>query len=304
MKKVDIEHLKDEDYVDYIDGDLFLIEDVNKLPTIKENAIEVDAIVVIFCVSGEGQVIMNGREYIVKRRQMLMGMPRSVFAYYKPLTADFEVKIIGISMRVFNSSVSMTKSIWKNFYFLINNPLLDMEEHEVKLLLHYYELANLKMQGKESPFHQAIMMSLLHCVIFELLTITDRIGKISNEDEESMTQGNIIFKHFVELLSESDGRIRSVAEFADMLYVTPKYLSTVVKQVSGRTAIDLIHETSTHAIVRLLKYTDKSIKEITNEMNFSSISFFGKYVKAQLGVSPKNFRKGKERDEQHNDLII
>ena len=40
MKKVDIEHLKDEDYVDYIDGDLFLIEDVNKLPTIKENAID------------------------------------------------------------------------------------------------------------------------------------------------------------------------------------------------------------------------------------------------------------------------
>ena len=294
MKKVDIEHLKDEDYVDYIDGDLFLIEDVNKLPTIKENAIEVDAIVVIFCLSGEGQVFMNGHEFIVKRRQMLMGMPRSVFAYYKPLTDDFEVKIIGISMRVFNSSVSMTKSIWKNFYFLINNPLLDMEENEVKLLLHYYELANLKMQDKESPFHQAIMMSLLHCVIFELLAITDRIGKLSNGDDESMTQSSITFKRFVELLTESDGRIRLVADFADMLNVTPKYLSNIVKQVSGRTALDLIHETCTHAIVRQLKYTDKSIKEITNDLNFSSISFFGKFVKSQLGVSPRKFREGKE----------
>ena len=117
MKKINIEYLKNEDYIDYIDGDLFLIEDVNKLPTIMENAIEVDAIVVIFCVSGSGKVYMNGKEYVIKRRQMLMGMPRSVYSYYRKLTPDFEVKIIGISMRVFSGSIFMTKNIWKNFFF-------------------------------------------------------------------------------------------------------------------------------------------------------------------------------------------
>ena len=52
MKKISIEYLKNEDYVDYIDGDLFLIEDVEKLPTIKMGAVEVEAIIVIFCLFG------------------------------------------------------------------------------------------------------------------------------------------------------------------------------------------------------------------------------------------------------------
>ena len=292
MKKISIEYLKNEEYVDYIDGDLFLIEDVNKLPTIKEGAVEVDSIIVIFCVSGEGQVTMNGNDFRLKRRQLLMGMPRTVYAHYRPLTSDFDVKIIGISTRAFNSSIFMTKNIWRNFYFLINNPVLEVDEEDVVLLTHYYELANLKMRGKQSPFHQAIMMSLLHSVIFELLSITDRVEKIELNDEDHMTQSNVLFKRFIELLSENEGRVRSVADYAEMLYVTPKYLSSVVKQVSGRTALDLIHETTTHAIVRQLKYTDKSIKEISNDMRFPSLSFFGKFVKAQLGVSPKKFRKG------------
>ena len=292
MKKISIEYLKNEDYVDYIDGDLFLIEDVNKLPTIKVGAIEVDSIIVIFCLNGEGQVTMNGEDYRVHRNQLLLGMPRAIYAHYRQLTPDFQVKIIGISTRSFNSSIFMTKNIWRNFYFLINNPVIDVEDDDVLLLSHYYELANVKIHSARSPFHQAIMMSLLHCVIFELLAITDRVEKIELSEQDHMTQSHVLFKHFVELLAENEGRVRSVAEYADMLYVTPKYLSSIVKQISGRTALDLIHETTTHSIVRQLKYTDKSIKEIAAEMKFPSLSFFGKFVKKQLGVSPKKFRKG------------
>ena len=292
MKKISIEYLKNEDFVDYIDGDLFLIEDVNKLPSIQDNAIEVESIVVIFGISGEGQVTMNNQVYRLKRRQLLMGMPRSIYSHYSPLTSDFKVKIIGISTRSFNSSIFMTKNIWKNFYFLINNPIIEIEENDVALLMHYYEIANLKMHQEKSPFHQAIMTSLLHSVIFELLAITDRVEKIEFEEKNSITQSEVLFRRFVELLAENEGKVRSVTDYAEMLYVTPKYLSSVVKQVCGRTALDLIHETTTHAIVRQLKYTDKSIKEIANEMSFPSRSFFGKFVKTQLGVSPKKFRKG------------
>lgn len=292
MKKISIEYLKNEDYVDYIDGDLFLIEDVNKLPTIRTGAIEVDSIIVIFCLNGEGKVSMNGEIYCLHRNQLLLGMPRAVYAYYSPITPDFQVKIIGISTRSFNSSIFMTKNIWKNFYFLVNNPVIDVGEEDVKLLSHYYELANAKMHGTRSVFHQAIMMSLLHCVIFELLNITDRVEKLELNENEHMTQSDVLFKNFIELLAENEGRVRSVQEYAYILNVSSKYLSSIVKQISGRTALDLIHETTTHSIVRQLKYTDKSIKEIATDMKFPSLSFFGKFVKSQLGVSPKKFRKG------------
>ncbi len=292
MKKISIEYLKNEDYVDYIDGDLFLIEDVEKLPTIKMGAVEVEAIIVIFCLSGVGQVTMNGTRYQLRRNQLIIGMPHTVYSNYMKLTDNFEVKIIGISTRALNSSVFMTKNIWKDFYFLLNNPVLDIYDNEIKLFSHYYELANLKIRSERSPFHQAIMMSLVHCVVFELLALTNKVESIDFEENEQASQSDVLFRNFLELLAEHEGRVRSVQEYADMLYVSPKYLSSVVKQLSGRTALALIHETTIHAIVRQLKYTDKSIKEISDDMKFPSLSFFGKFVKTQLGVSPKKFRKG------------
>lgn len=291
MKRISIEYLKNEDYVDYIDGDLFLIEDVEKLPTIKMGAIEVEAIIVIFCVSGVGQVTMNGTRYQISSNQLILGMPHTVYSNYEKMTENFEVKIIGIATRALNSSVFMTKNIWKSMYFLLNNPVLNINEDEVNLFTHYYELANLKMCSDRSPFHQAIMMSLVHSVIFELLTIINKVESIDFDDEQS-SQSDVLFRNFLELLAEHEGRIRSVQEYADMLCVSPKYLSSVVKQLSGRTALAIIHETTIHTIVRQLKYTDKPIKEISDEMNFPSLSFFGKFVKAQLGVSPKKFRRG------------
>ena len=136
------------------------------------------------------------------------------------------------------------------------------------------------------------MMSLLHCVIFELLSLTNKVESIDFDEDEQSSQSDVLFRNFLELLAEHEGRVRSVQEYADMLYVSPKYLSAVVKQSSGRTALALIHETTIHAIVRQLKYTDKPIKEISEEMGFPSLSFFGKFVKTQLGVSPKKFRRG------------
>ena len=292
MKKISIEYLKNEDYVNYIDGDIFLIEDVEKLPTIKMGAVEVEAIIVIFCLNGIGQVSMNGSKYEMKRNQLMICMPHAVFSNYQKLTDNFEAKIIGISTHALNSSVSMSKNIWKNFYYLLNNPIINVSEDEVELLSHYYELANLKMHGERSPFHQTIMMSLIHAVIFELLAFTDKMNINEFEEEHQKSQSDVLFKNFLQLLAEHEGRIRSVQDYADILCVSPKYLSAVVKQMSGRTALAFIHETTIHAIVRQLKYTDKPIKQISDEMQFPSLSFFGKFVKSQLGVSPKQFRKG------------
>ncbi|MCR4764971.1 MAG: helix-turn-helix transcriptional regulator [Bacteroidaceae bacterium] len=292
MKRISIEYLKNEDYVDYFDGDLFLIDDIENLSNIRLGAVEMEAIIVIICLSGVGQITMNGSNFQLKRNQLLLGMPHSIYSNIMRLTDNFKVKIIGISTRVLNSSVFMTKNIWKKLYYLQNNPVLDISENDVKLFSHYYDLTDLKINGEHTPFYQAIMMSLVNCVIFELLAVTNQSDTV-DFDKDQVTQGDELYRNFLQLLAENEGRVRYVQDYADKLYVTPKYLSAVVKQMCGRTALTLIHETTIHAIVRMLKYTDKPIKEISDEMGFPSLSFFGKFVKKQLGVSPKKFRMGK-----------
>ena len=101
----------------------------------------------------------------------------------------------------------------------------------------------------------------------------------------------MLFSKFLELLSANAPQEREVSFYAERLFVTPKYLSAVCKEVSGNTASAIISAYVMKEIERLLKFNKMSIKEIANELNFSSISFFGKYVRKRLGMSPKHYRE-------------
>ena len=87
-----------------------------------------------------------------------------------------------------------------------------------------------------------------------------------------------------------------VTWYAEELHVTPKYLSTTCKNVSGKTANIWINQFVVKDICQLLRYSEMSIKEISEHLNFPNLSFFGKYVKSHLGVSPKEYRQ-QIRDE-------
>ena len=100
-----------------------------------------------------------------------------------------------------------------------------------------------------------------------------------------------MFRDFIGLLSSTYPRPRSVAFYADKLCITPKYLSAVCKQVSGMTALKLISNFVSKDILRLLNDTDKSMKEICNELGFPNPSFFGTYVRKTLGMSPRQYRE-------------
>lgn len=92
------------------------------------------------------------------------------------------------------------------------------------------------------------------------------------------------------MLSKDNGMHRSVSYFADALCYSPKHFSKVIKQACGRTPLELINESAITHIKYRLKHSDRSIKEIADEFNFPNQSFFGKYVKAYVGMSPVSYR--------------
>ena len=104
-------------------------------------------------------------------------------------------------------------------------------------------------------------------------------------------QGAWEFKRFINLLESSYPKQRAVSYYADCLYITPKYLSSVCKRIGGQRPSDIIDSYVLKDIDYLMKHTTKSVKEIANELEFPNLSFFGKYVKKHLGVSPKACRE-------------
>ena len=108
---------------------------------------------------------------------------------------------------------------------------------------------------------------------------------------DAMGRGEVIFEEFMELVRQYSKQERNVRFYARRLNITPKYLSTVSKDVSGKTAARWIDEAVILEAKSLLRYSGMSIQEIAYHLNFSTQSFFGKYFKQHTGYSPSRFKR-------------
>ena len=104
------------------------------------------------------------------------------------------------------------------------------------------------------------------------------------------TKRDDLFEAFYNLLLAHYKESREVGFYADKLCLTPKYLSAVIKDLTGKSAFEWINDYVTLEAKALLKSTNMTIQQISDELNFANQSFFGKYFKRLTGVSPKEYR--------------
>ena len=117
------------------------------------------------------------------------------------------------------------------------------------------------------------------------------IWRVEQNDNKTKKRADALFAQFISLLEENFRTERRVGWYAEQLGITAKYMSELIKQVSKRTPNEWIDSYVMLEIRVLLKNTTKSIKEIAEAINFPNQSFFGKYFKEHMGMSPTEFRR-------------
>lgn len=95
---------------------------------------------------------------------------------------------------------------------------------------------------------------------------------------------------FLELLSIYVRKNRNVQFYADKLFITSGHLSKLLKEATGTTARDIIEDAVAIEARNLLMETPLSLAEIAEKLNFSDQSFFGKFFKKKMKITPKSFR--------------
>lgn len=141
----------------------------------------------------------------------------------------------------------------------------------------------------EALFREDMIRSLF---LFILYAIMDKIAdKADDADVGLLNRGEILYMKFLGLLNQHFKEQREVAYYANELHLSPKYLSAICKEQSGKSASVWINEAVVEEIRYQLLHSDLSVKEICVMMNFPNISFFGRYVKKHLGYSPQAYRK-------------
>lgn len=149
-----------------------------------------------------------------------------------------------------------------------------------------FELLNAKFHDSAHRFYEEVLKLQMRLFILEMWhTFTNEY-----ERRKRTLQSGTLYERFMHLVQEHCMKEREVQFYANQLHITAKYLNAVSKQNSGITASDWIQRYTKERIVLLLQNESLNIAEIADEMEFSSRSFFTRYVKKVIGVTPSDYR--------------
>ena len=277
----------------YSDGDIVFLRELDGLSPDGKVSIKADMFMLIVCQRGSAQFDANSKRYTLSPGNAFLYIPRLVLSacVFSP---DFAAYTLCISSRIMARFIGESK-LWEKAVKISQNPIIRVNEINSKIFAAYGEIIEHRLSDKERPYKREVMASLTAAAVYELIAEVE----LQHGEAKQMqpTSGERLFQRFVVLISEQEVKPRSVSWYADKLCVTTKYLSSVCKAISDKTARDIICLYVMADIERLLKYSTLTTKEISAKLDFPNISFFGKYVKAHLGVSPNEYRTRAQRGE-------
>lgn len=283
LRKIGFDQVKDMDYMD--DG-IAILTDIRELP-IEKGSLQVDMVLIVACISGKLQVELNALSYTLHQNEILVYLPNAIIDNCM-LSPDFKGAVLCLSQRGLLEQISWNE-IWDKVFRISDNPIIHISEKDMRMF-ELYKLVLMEKLGMErSSYYREIIVSIVKAILYELLASVEKesvsfVGGMIKQRE-------ILFKRFIELLFTTRIKPRNVSWYAQKLCVTSKYLSTVCRQVSGKTAYVWINEYVSMDIRYWLKNTDRTIKEIAEILTFPNISFFGKYCRSHFGMSPTEYRK-------------
>ena len=171
----------------------------------------------------------------------------------------------------------------------LRNPVLHVGEDGTRHLMEYYLFIEKRYSETSSAYREEISKTLLYALMLEICNIfrnvSDEDSDIAKPRQEKLTDD------FFKLMAKHYRTEHNVAFYAAKLHRTPKYLSGAIRRISGRSVAEWINSTLVSEIKMLLKTTDKTVLEISEELNFSSPSVMVQFFRHYTGITPLRYRK-------------
>lgn len=146
-------------------------------------------------------------------------------------------------------------------------------------------------QSDSLPYYHENIRSLITAFFYAMLSIAStKMEKLDAEVEKCSGRNEEYFRTFIQLVKENFRQHRKITFYAEKMCITPKYLSTLIRQFSGRGPSEWIDMCVIMEAKNLLRYGEMSIQEVAYYLGFPTQSFFGRYFKAHTGLSPKSFK--------------
>lgn len=249
----------------------------------------IDAFIIGVGTEGETSVSFNLHEFKLKKDSIFIFTPKNVLQVNSQ--QYFKADVIAISpdfMRRINIDI---KNMMPLFLKFVENPALTLTPEEGRSMRGMIAQIERETRGPETHFSFDIVSGLIAATIYKVGDIMYHyLAEHPEGQNNSHNRAEEYFKQFTHLLGEHFREERSVGFYARQLCITPKYLTTLIKRISGQSVSEWIDNYVILEAKTLLKYSTMSIQEIAYYLNFPNQSFFGSYFKRNTGMSPSQYK--------------
>lgn len=241
---------------------------------------------IFFCHSGEARIEIDLLEYDIMPNTQIIFLPNSIinYSYASP---DLSISYITFSNAFFQeATVRLDPSF---FHFLKENPVVTLPVERTRTINGLIIALEDLYKDKENCFRLQILRNYIQSFLLDIYDKTHRI--FEQNRPEGISRQEELFKRFIQLIHKHCLNQREVSFYAQKMFITPRYLSAITQVVAGETAKNIIDKHVILEIKVLLESTDLSIQEIANRLQFPDQSFFGRYFKKHIGISPQYYRR-------------
>ena len=238
----------------------------------------------VLCLGGEVEASINLTRFKVEPGCFITIFPETIFQIQR-IEGDLRIYFMGFS-NDFLKQPTVSKLLMDMHYAVKNNPIYRMTEKAVPLMSDYFELLI-----KTYEFCGAnLSRSITNHLFSSLLIGINAMYKDQEMDNSNLSRAEQIGRNFTQLVMQNYTAQRNVAWYAQRMGISQAHLSTIVKQATGKTCIEIISAMVIMDAKAQLKSTQLTVQEIAYALNFANMSFFGKYFKRHVGIGPQEYR--------------
>jgi AraC-like DNA-binding protein len=263
-----------------------LIEDAHELKNFRF-PLKIDKVIQIVVLSGRMSCLVDLKAYSLQAPAMAILLPGQVL---ESLEYDEEFKTLTMIMsKGFTDSFNLPVSLQERL-FIQTNHFHPISQEVLEVYLSCFNQIKNVIKQKDNPYRREIIKCLFSAYYYGLGYYIHNANS-ENKQTVVMTYQQELCERFITLVSENYKEKREIGYYADKLCVSNKYLSSLLKQETGLTALQWIEKYVVLYAKSCLSSTSMTVQQISDELFFPSQSVFGKYFKRVEGISPKQYRQ-------------
>ncbi|MBE6318417.1 MAG: helix-turn-helix transcriptional regulator [Bacteroidales bacterium] len=256
--------------------------------------IRFEGILFVLCLKGKLEVEINLQQIELGSNSLLCLGPDKIISSKQTDFSEFEAYFLFMSPQ-FLRNINIDMNVMNNMGRMASlksvcQPILSLSEEESQLLQKYMELLHYNtIKNTDELYIKNISRNIIASVIYQIFQFGEKYMPQERVEERPLSRRANYVQEFMRLMHENYRRERSVGFYADKLFISPKYLSLIIKEMTGRSAAEWIDECVILEAKNLLRYSGKNIQQVAYDLNFTNQSSFGKYFKHLTGMSPSQF---------------